>query len=79
MSSILKSNLLIFVVSNAGSMPLSVSALSPKAQDIFKRLKTFIKEYILPLEPEFYEYHTDPATKWKIHPKLEALKVLNFN
>jgi hypothetical protein len=59
----------------AGSLPLSVTALSPRVQDIHKRVKKFIREEILPLEKDFYLYQQDHTKKWTIHPKLEPLKV----
>jgi len=58
-----------------GSLPLSVSVLSPRAQDFHKKVKTFVTEDVIPLEKEFYKWSTDPKTKWTINPKLEALKV----
>jgi len=57
-----------------GSLPLSVSALSPRAQDYHARVKNFIQTKIIPLEKEFFNYHTNPTTKWTIFPKMEELK-----
>jgi len=57
-----------------GSLPMSVSALSPRAQDLYKRVVAFIKEKIEPMEHEFVARAMDPATKWSPHPKLEELK-----
>lgn len=57
-----------------GSLPLSVKALSPKAQNLHAQVKEFIEKKVIPLEKELFEYHSNPATKWTIFPKLEQLK-----
>ncbi len=58
-----------------GSLPLSVYALSPRVQDLHKRVKQFIDENVIPFEKDWYEYHLKPETKWTIHPHTEELKV----
>ncbi len=58
-----------------GSLPLSVSALSPRVQDLHKRVRDFVNTHCIPLEQQFHEYHSQPDTKWTIHPKMEELKV----
>ncbi len=68
-------HLLVYLLSFSGSLPLSVSALSPRVQDLHKRVCDFINNYCLPLEAELFEFHSQPETKWKIHPKVEELKV----
>ena len=59
----------------AGSLPLSVSALSPRAQDIYNKAKKFIEEEISPVEAEIFLFTQNPANKWKVHPKIEEIKV----
>ena len=54
---------------------MSVSALSPRVQDLHKRVRNFINTHCLPLEQELFAYHQEPDTKWTIHPKVEELKV----
>ncbi|XP_013416643.1 acyl-CoA dehydrogenase family member 10 isoform X1 [Lingula anatina] len=54
-------------------MPVTVSALSFKAQNYHQRVKQFIKEHILPLEGEFTQ-HSFADNRWTIHPKTEELK-----
>ena len=58
---------------------MSVSALSPRAQDIYHRVKAFISEHVEAFEVEYHMYAADPQTKWTIHPKLEELKVGNHS
>ncbi|KAK2163982.1 hypothetical protein LSH36_71g05101 [Paralvinella palmiformis] len=57
-----------------GCLPLSVSALSPRAQDYYKKVKELICKEIIPREKEFYDFAVNPDNKWKIHPVLEELK-----
>jgi hypothetical protein len=62
--------------SSAGLLPISVSVLSPKAQDYYARVKKFIKDHVMPLEQELIQ-HQDTPEKWSVHPKIEELKVGN--
>ena len=52
-----------------------MSALSPRAQDYYKKVKELICKEIIPREKEFYDFAVNPDNKWKIHPVLEELKV----
>jgi hypothetical protein len=56
-------------------MPVSVAALSPRAQRLHAAVKQFINEHIIPTEHEFLLWSNDPKTKWTINPRLEQLKV----
>lgn len=58
-----------------GSLPLSVSALDPRARDIYYRVRDFIRGEILPVEADFAEYVSDPSKRWTVNPKMEELKV----
>lgn len=59
------------------SMPTSVTALSPRVQQLHSRLKKFIDEKVVPIEAEVYAHVTnpDPKVRWSIPPVLETLKV----
>lgn len=59
----------------AAAMPISVKSLSPRVQDLHKRVKDFIETHVFPLEKELEEYHRDPEKRWTIHPRVEELKV----
>ena len=58
-----------------GALPMSVSALEPRARDIFYRVRDFIQKEVIPLEKKFYTYATNPDTKWTVNPLMEELKV----
>jgi acyl-CoA dehydrogenase family protein 10 len=56
------------------SMPVSVSGLSTRVQTLHHQVKTFISDHVFPLEQEIYDWATNPATMWTVHPKMEELK-----
>jgi acyl-CoA dehydrogenase family protein 10 len=58
-----------------GLLPLSVSALSPKAQKYYKKVKDFIQKEITPREKELFDFAMEHNNKWKINPLVEQLKV----
>jgi len=60
---------------NAPSLPLSVSALSARAQDLHHRVKKFMEQHVLPVEQDVLSWHTNPQTKWITHPRMQQLKV----
>ena len=60
---------------SAGALPMSASALSPRAYELYQRVKKFIDEKVVPHEQEIHALALDPKLKWTIHPKLEELKV----
>ena len=62
----------------ADSLPMSVSALSARAQDFHRRVKKFIEEHILPVEQDVMTWHLTPRTKWMTHPRIEQLKVRRY-
>ena len=53
---------------------MRIEDCSPRAQDYYKRVKTFLEEHVGPFEDELKEYYKDPKLQWTIHPKLETLK-----
>jgi hypothetical protein len=59
----------------SGALPLSVSGLSPRAKEIYHKVRNFIRDEVMPLEGEFVRHAQDPKTKWTIHPQVEELKV----
>ena len=60
-----------------GGMPTSVSALSPRAHDMHKRVKQFITDHVIPQEGAIYQHmvHPDPKVRWSVIPQIEELKV----
>ena len=58
-------------------MPTSVSALSPRAHDMHKRVKQFITDHVIPQEGAIYQHmvHPDPKVRWSVIPQIEELKV----
>jgi acyl-CoA dehydrogenase len=60
-----------------GVYPMDFS-LSPRAQSYIQRLSSFMQEYVLPAEPEYFaqlQNHSDWRT-WKQPPVMETLKTL---
>lgn len=57
-----------------GSLPMSVSALSPRAQKTFQQVREFIQAEVVPYEAEIARHASNPQTKWTIHPRLEEIK-----
>jgi acyl-CoA dehydrogenase family protein 10 len=57
-----------------GALPMSPSALSPRAYDLYQRVRKFIEDKVVPAEEEIHKLGLDPKLKWTIHPKLEELK-----
>ncbi len=65
----------------AGSLPLSVNSLSPRVQEIYRKVVKFIEEHVRPFELEVLEWQRTLTGKdrWTIHPKLDELKVRILN
>lgn len=63
---------------NNPSLPLNVSALSARAQDLHHRVKKFIEQHVLPVEQDVMSWHSNPQTKWITHPRIQQLKVTVF-
>ncbi|KAK9865825.1 hypothetical protein WJX84_007338 [Apatococcus fuscideae] len=55
--------------SNSGFDP------SPRVQDLIRRVTAFMQQHIYPSEHAFEAHAKDPATKWKISPLNEQLKL----
>jgi len=58
-----------------GRLPLNVGGLSARAQDLHRRVKSFIEEHVLPVEQDVLNWHCHPQTKWTTHPTIQQLKV----
>ena len=57
----------------ADSLPVSVSQLRPKAQELYAKLDVFMKEKVYPVEKEVIAERFGEE-RWQPHPKLEELK-----
>ncbi|GFN95513.1 acyl-CoA dehydrogenase family member 10 [Plakobranchus ocellatus] len=63
------------VSSHTGQMPVSLQGLSPRVQDLHKRIKQFIKEHVLPLEVLRVQRLSQPGiNRWEIMPEMEEVK-----
>jgi len=62
-------------VTGSRCVALSVCGLSSRAQDLHRRVKTFIEQCVLPVEQDVMDWYREPPTKWTIHPRIEQLKV----
>ena len=58
-----------------GKMAVTVQGLSPRVQDIHRRVKDMIEEHVLPLEAELLQRSLDRDKQWVVHPRVEQLKV----
>ncbi len=58
----------------SGHLTCVPEALSPKAREVYKKVKAFIETEVLPVEEEITEYHSGDK-QWTVHPKIEELKV----
>lgn len=56
-------------------MPTCVEVLDERAKTTVYKVKQFIDKYVVPIEEDLFLWHSNPETKWKIHPKIEELKV----
>ena len=65
--------MLILPVTDA--IPLSVSALSPRVQAIYSKLRDFIAEHIGPLEEQHAQLLSNPDTVWTVPPMIKELQV----
>ena len=59
----------------SGQMAVTVEGLSPRVQDIHRRVKDLIEEHVLPLEAELLQKSLDRDSRWVVHPRVEQLKV----
>lgn len=47
---------------------------SPRAKEYLKKIKTFMKEHIIPAEAEYYAHLEQEGQKWTVPPIMEGLK-----
>ncbi|XP_014664040.1 PREDICTED: acyl-CoA dehydrogenase family member 10-like isoform X2 [Priapulus caudatus] len=57
-----------------GLLPITVAALSPRAQDYHRRVKIFIRDNVANWENEYMQYQTQPDTRWTVHPRLRQIQ-----
>ncbi len=50
------------------------STFPPRLQQLYKEVREFIREEVLPIEEELFE-HQQSTERWTPHSKMEALKV----
>ena len=56
-------------------MAVSVEGLSPRVQDLHRRVKKFIEEHVFPLEQIRTERLNQPGVnRWEVMPELEQAK-----
>ena len=55
-------------------LPVTVGALSPRAQQIHRQVREFVRQHVVPFEYEFLKWMEDNETKWTPHPRLDQLK-----
>ncbi|ESO97447.1 hypothetical protein LOTGIDRAFT_115099 [Lottia gigantea] len=58
---------------SAAQMPINVTGLSSRVQDLHSKVKEFIDKKVIPLEPD-YLAHTQSQQKWQVWSKMEGLK-----
>ncbi|XP_005102670.1 acyl-CoA dehydrogenase family member 10 isoform X2 [Aplysia californica] len=58
----------------AGQMAVNVQGLSPRVQDLHRRVKEFIQEHVVPLELVRKQREESGAPRWEVMPELEAAK-----
>lgn len=59
-----------------GLLATCVEALDERAKTTVYKVKQFIDKYVMPIEEDLVLWHSNPETKWKIHPRIEELKDL---
>ncbi|BFZ04754.1 hypothetical protein BsWGS_07793 [Bradybaena similaris] len=60
--------------SQAGKMAVSVEGLSPRVQDLHKRVRAFIQEHVVPLELLHRQRLHAGSNRWEILPEVEEAK-----
>ena len=63
------------VTGDVTGLPVVVAGLSSHAQDLHRRVKSFIECHVMPVEQDVMRWHQDTQTKWITHPTIEQLKV----
>jgi acyl-CoA dehydrogenase len=57
--------------------PAPVATLFPfseRSRELQAKVAAFVADKIIPAEPEFAAHDADPATRWRVVPRMEALK-----
>ena len=62
----------------AGALPVDITSLSPRVQQMHQQLTGFMKEHVYPNEAEFNR-HQSSEHCWTPHPLLEKIKVMCGN
>ncbi|KAL8615272.1 hypothetical protein ACOMHN_051764 [Nucella lapillus] len=61
---------------NAGQMAVSVEGLSPRVQDIHRRVKQMVTQHVIPLEAQVFQESSHRENRWTVHPRMEELKAM---
>ncbi|KAL3857866.1 hypothetical protein ACJMK2_012496 [Sinanodonta woodiana] len=59
--------------SGAALLPVSVEGLSPRVQDLYRKVKDFIRDHVVPLEKD-YIHHVCSEKRWELFTPIEELK-----
>ena len=49
---------------------------SDKSRQLLDEIKSFMAEYVYPIEEDVFNWNHDPANLWVVPPQIEELKVL---
>merc|ERR1719239_1288519 len=61
---------------STGQMAVTLQGLSPRVQDLHKRVKDFINEHVVPLEGLRKQRLESGANRWEVMPEVEQVKEL---
>lgn len=59
-----------------GNMAVSPDGLSPRAKNIYDRVKDFIEKEVKPTEKQVIDFYKEEQNRWKVCPIITELKVL---
>lgn len=57
-------------------MAVSPDGLSPRAKNIYDRVKDFIEKEVKPTEKQVIDFYKEEQNRWKVCPIITELKVL---
>lgn len=62
-----------------GNMAVSPDGLSPRAKNIYDRVKDFIEKEVKPAENQVLDFYKEEPNRWKVCPTIRELKVFMNN